>query len=126
MGDLAARLQFRPGQRILLKNAPAGVREALRPLPEGARLADAKERQADAALIFVSRAAQVEAELSEALPRLADAEDPVLWFAYPAAGEMETDLDPEHGWEALEQAGWSTAGASSVNGVWSAIRFRKA
>lgn len=121
---LPQKLQLRPDSILILRNAPRRAREALASLPVGARLAESGESDCDAALVFVSREAQVGAELEEIVPRLAG-DDPVLWFAYPKAGQLETDLTRDAGWEAVTEAGWKPVRQVAIDDVWSALRFRR-
>ncbi len=121
---LPRKLQLRPGACLILKNAPAMARDALRPMPDGARVSEPGESGCDAALVFVSREAQVGAEFAEILPRLGG-DDPLLWFAWPKAGQLETDLTRDQGWDAVTDAGWEPVRQVAIDDVWSALRFRK-
>jgi len=48
-----------------------------------------------------------------------------LWFAYPKkAGAIRTDLDRDHGWEPLTQAGLLPVTQVALDATWSALRFR--
>jgi hypothetical protein len=121
---LAKKLQLRPGSAILLRHAPQAAREALTPLPDGSRIVADTGEHADTAIVFVSRQAQLEAELPGILQRLAGA-DPLLWFAYPKTGQLETDLTRDRGWDALIAAGWRGVRQVAIDGVWSALRWRR-
>ncbi len=48
-----------------------------------------------------------------------------LWFAYPKkGGPVRSDLDRDHGWEPLTQAGLLPVTQVALDRVWSALRFR--
>jgi len=48
-----------------------------------------------------------------------------LWFAYPKkGGPIRSDLDRDHGWEPLTQAGLLPVTQVALDGTWSALRFR--
>jgi len=49
---LIAKLDVKPGHRLLLKGAPNGFETELRPLPEGVTLAGAASRTAACVLLF--------------------------------------------------------------------------
>jgi hypothetical protein len=48
-----------------------------------------------------------------------------LWFAYPKkTGPVRSDLDRDHGWEPLTQAGLLPVTQVALDHIWSALRFR--
>ncbi|WP_424811585.1 hypothetical protein [Roseococcus sp. YIM B11640] len=48
-----------------------------------------------------------------------------LWFAYPKKnGPVRSDLDRDHGWEALAQSGLLPVTQVALDDTWSALRFR--
>jgi len=122
---LAEKLQVKPDAVVWLRHAPDKAREAIvDSLPEGARTAEPDDRKVDSAIVFVSRAAQLEAEFRDIQRRLRNG-DPLLWLAYPTAGQLETDLSREHGWGPVEAAGFEPVRAVDINDVWTALRWRK-
>ena len=52
--------------------------------------------------------------------------DGILWFCYPkkSSKKYRTDLDRDHGWKALTDAGLQGVRMVSVDEDWSALRFR--
>jgi hypothetical protein len=49
-----------------------------------------------------------------------------LWFAFPKkTSGIPTDLSRDRGWEAVEDAGWGTAGLIALDDAWSAFRFKR-
>jgi hypothetical protein len=48
-----------------------------------------------------------------------------LWFAYPKkGGPIRSDLDRDHGWEPLTQAGLLPVAQVPLDNIWVALRFR--
>ncbi len=48
-----------------------------------------------------------------------------LWFAYPKkGGPVRSDLDRDHGWEPLTQAGLLPVTQVALDNTWVALRFR--
>lgn len=88
---LVAKLDIKPGYRVLLEAAPKGFPALLSPLPEGVSLVTPRARQADAALLFVTSARV----LAERFPLLATKLPPagLLWVAWPKKSSgVATDL----------------------------------
>ena len=54
--------------------------------------------------------------------------DGVLWFCYPKKNskKYQTDLDRDHGWKTLTDAGFLGVRMISIDNDWSAFRFRNA
>ncbi len=122
---LARKLGVRAGLRLLALDPPAGFRDSLAPLPEGAEVAEepAAGGTFDVVVGFVAARAEVAETAETARAVLADGG--VLWLAYPKGGSgVETDLSRDRGWEPLGDAGWRPVSNVAVDEVWSALRFR--
>jgi len=54
--------------------------------------------------------------------------DGVLWYCYPkkSSKKYKSDLDRDHGWKILNDAGLHGIRVVSINEDWSALRFRNA
>lgn len=54
-------------------------------------------------------------------------EDAVLWVAYPkqTSTAYRCDFNRDSGWDVLRAAGFDTVRAVSIDGDWSALRFRR-
>jgi hypothetical protein len=120
---LSKKLGVRPGQRILIMNAPQGYVEDLGPLPEGVELADASEGKLDFVHLFVTDVA----ELEHLGPVAIDAveHDGLLWISYPKrSSKVETDLTRDVGWDVVARAGLRPVTQVSIDETWSALRFR--
>ena len=76
----------------------------------------------DVIVCFMTGRAELEAEL----PRLRSAMAPAcrLWIAWPKrAARVPTDLSRDTGWDPLHQAGRGPVAATSIDEVWSGLRF---
>lgn len=113
MADLAEKLQVKEdGIRVL--NAPDGMALDL-PAPAGAN---------EGVLVFVRDRSELDAHAGPALD--AARADRVAWIAYPKAGQLGTDLNRDRLWEAIENEGVRPVRQVSIDGTWSAMRFRPA
>lgn len=119
---LAEKLQLKPKARIRIADAPGAFFKALT-LPEGAKAVQ-DDGPADAALLFVSRRAALEARFPALAARL-EGNDPMLWIAYPKAGQLETDMTRDTGWDMVTKAGWKPVRQIALDDVWTALRFRR-
>ena len=54
----------------------------------------------------------------------AAAADRIAWFAYPKAGQLDTDLNRDILARHIEKAGVKAVRQVSIDTVWSALRFR--
>ncbi len=124
ISPLAHKLQLKSGQRVALLNAPAGYRELLEPLPDGASLAqDLAAAPFDAVQLF----ARTSDELGRLAPAALAALAPggMLWIAYPkkSAG-LDSDLTRDAGWAPIIGAGWQPVRQVAMDDTWSALRFK--
>jgi hypothetical protein len=120
---LAQKLLIKPGMRGAVINAPAGFRENLGELPEGAQIDTTVDGRYQFLLLFVESQAALTAWSSKVL----EASQPgiLLWVAYPKkTSGTKADINRDAGWEPLKQAGWDTVAAISIDDMWSALRFR--
>jgi hypothetical protein len=114
--DLSGKLQIKPGQSAAVLNAPPGL--VLPGVPVGASAAEA-----DAVIAFVTR----RADLNSAGPAVAAARGGRLaWIGYPKGGQLGTDLNRDRLAAALAGQGVQPVRQVSIDGTWSALRFRPA
>jgi len=80
----------------------------------------------DFIMIFVKEKVEVETYGPLALHNLLC--DGVLWFCYPkkTSKKFKSDIDRDHGWESLSEAGFHGIRMIAIDGDWSALRFRNA
>ncbi len=122
---LARKLQIKPGSRVLVLNAPAGFRDRLAPLPDGAEVTDEPGEGYDVVHLFVADSAELDRHAPVALRSAR--EDGVLWISYPKRGaKADTDLTRDVGWETVKGAGLRPVSQVAVDDRWSALRFRPA
>lgn len=112
------KLQLRPKSSVSILGAPRGVELGL---------ADGVKRrrdagQADAVLAFVVSEADLDAVAAPAVT--AAREDRLAWIAYPKAGQLGTDLNRDRLAIAARSYGVQPVRQVSIDGVWSALRFR--
>ncbi len=124
MTPLAAKLQVKPGSRLLVLNAPEGYRSALEPLPEDAEVSETPDEGAfDVVQAFVKDRLDVERYAAEAIRALKPGG--ALWFSYPKqSAKVATDLTRDKGWDVVARAGLRPVAQVAVDDVWSALRFR--
>lgn len=75
-------------------------------------------------ILFVRSIAEVNLLVPTALHNLVA--DGTLWFCYPkkSSKKYRSDIDRDHGWKALTDAGLQGVRLVSVDEDWSALRFR--
>lgn len=95
-------------QRAVLGALPAGVWE-VGPGPE-----------ADAAVLFVRSAAELETRLALADASLRSAAP--VWLVYPKGNRA--DINRDSIWRRVEAASWTLVANVSVDDVWSAVRMK--
>lgn len=123
--QLAKKLLIKPGNRILVCNAPPGYLEKLEPRPDGVELLTTVEGSFDVVLQFVHHKADVDTQALEST--LAAREGGVVWMAYPKRSKaIQTDINRDAGWDVLWQAGWVGIAIIAIDDAWAALRFRPA
>jgi len=117
--SLSRKLVVKPGQKVLVVNAPAGYADAL----EGAVVVSRGDpAKADAVHVFVRDTRQ----LAKFGPRavagaLAGA---TVWIAYPKkTSGIETDMTRDNGWDAVTGE-IDTVSQVAIDDTWSALRFK--
>jgi hypothetical protein len=112
--DLAEKLQIKPGQSLAILNPPPDV-----DLP--ASTSAGQPSTADAVIGFAVRRDDLE-HLSAVVS--AARADRLAWIGYPKGGKLGTDLNRDRLAQALAAHGIEPVRQVSVDGVWSALRFR--
>ena len=115
--DLAEKLQLKPPGAIAVLGAPDDI--AL-DLPTAHQ--HGQPDTADAVLAFVVTAADLDTVAAPAVE--AARRDRLAWIAYPKAGQLGTDLNRDRLAVAARSLGVQPVRQVSIDGVWSALRFR--
>jgi hypothetical protein len=118
---LSEKLQLKPGQRMLVQNAPEGYFERLVvEMPQAALELEG----ADALLLFVTSLKEVAELTPGALQRVGQAG--LMWIAYPKGGSgVKTDVNRDRLAAAVVEAtGWKAVRQVAIDAVWSGLRFR--
>ena len=114
--DVSSKLQLKPGQSVAVLNPPPGL-----VLPD--MVAAATAADADAVVAFVVR----QDDLASAEQAVAAARaDRLAWIGYPKGGQLGTDLNRDRLAAALADQGVQPVRQVSIDGTWSALRFRPA
>lgn len=126
MKPLLERLNYKGNDRIAVLNSEESFTDAL--LMECSELTI--DREIDPRfpysfiIMFVRNQSEVEAFTPIALHNLLC--DGVLWFCYPKKSSklFHSDIDRDHGWQRLNDAGFHGVRIVSIDNDWSAMRFR--
>ena len=121
---LVDKLHVKPGTTIVVLGAPAGYRQKLGVLPEGARLVNVVPAEAAFVHIFARDGAALSSRLREVSPRLTD--DAVVWVSYPKADSgAGSDLSREKIWALAGPFGLAPVAQVAMDKIWSALRFKR-
>jgi len=119
---LTVKLSVTPGTTIVVLGAPAGYRQKLGPLPEGARLVNVVPAEAAFVHLFARDGAALSSRLREVSPRLTD--DAVVWVSYPKADSgAGSDLSREKIRALAGPFGLEPSGSVALDKIWAALRF---
>ncbi len=128
MDDLLKKLNFKDQKRIAVVNAEDDFFISLKNnLPDVVIDSEIDPRYPyEFILNFVKFVSEVESQYPLALHNLVS--DGVLWFIYPKKTSKKycSDIDRDHGWEGLMNAGFYPVRQVAVDDDWSALRFRNA
>ncbi len=119
---LTVKLNVTPGTTIVVLGAPAGYRQKLGPLPEGARLVNVVPAEAAFVHLFARDGAALSSRLREVSPRLTD--DAVVWVSYPKADSgAGSDLSRDKIRALAGPFGLEPSGSVVLDKIWAALRF---
>ena len=119
---LARKLSLKDGMRVWWDGVPVSVREEV--ASEGLWLEqlDAAEALIDAAHIFVSERADLEAKLNQLLPLFASAG--MIWVSWPKkASKVPTDLTEDVIRDVCVPMGLVDVKVCAVDDVWSGLKL---
>ncbi len=121
---LVDKLHVKPGTTIVVLGAPAGSRQKLGLLPEGARLVNVVPAEAAFVHLFARDGAALSSRLREVSPRLTD--DAVVWVSYPKADSgAGSDLNRDKIVALTGPFGLTPVSVASMDKIWSALRFKR-
>jgi hypothetical protein len=111
--EIARKLRVRDASGLRALHVPTELAEAL---PAGSG-------RGSTVVSFVGSRAELAARWREAVDALS--EGGALWLAYPkkSAGKG-ADIDRDHGWDPLTEAGWVGVSQIALDATWSALRFK--
>lgn len=111
--EIARKLRVRDASGLRALHVPTELAEAL---PAGSG-------RGSVVVSFVGSRAELAARWREAVDALS--EGGALWLAYPkkSAGKG-ADIDRDHGWDPLTEAGWVGVSQIALDATWSALRFK--
>jgi len=110
--SLAGKLQVPRGSRIRVINAPEGF-QIDAPVAQGSQVA----------ILLFARDSKTLKSIGKPVFEAAKA-DGLAWIAYPKAGQLGTDLNRDILWKLLKPMGIQPVRQVSLDGTWSAMRFR--
>ena len=119
--SVARKLQIPPASTVVVLGSPADVDLEI---PDDCLvLSDpAEATRAQAVVGFLVRSEDLDDVAAPAI--VAAREDRLAWIAYPKARQLGTDLNRDVLAKLLEPRGAQPVRSVSINGVWSALRFR--
>jgi hypothetical protein len=115
----ADKLQIKAGYAVHVIGLSSAA-QLLGSLPANAHLVG-ELAGADAALIFVADAAELEQRLSGSLAPLAGAR--AVWICYPKGNKADINRDSIR--ERMDAAGWEVVSNVSIDPTWSALRAKQ-
>jgi hypothetical protein len=117
--DLAAKLQIKPGMTVSVVGTGPDT-------PDLAGLGPpaAGPSEAAAVVAFIRLAAELSGPAGPAIAAARD--DRLSWIAYPKAGQLGTDVNRDSLAHAVASLGVQPVRQVSIDGIWSALRFRPA
>lgn len=119
---LAKKLGLAPGQRLLLRDAPAGYLDLLAPLPAGLVFETQPGPAVDLVQLFVTQREALAAQLAELRRRLRL--DAVLWVSWPKqAAKLPTTVTEDVVRELALPLGFVDVKVCAVDAVWSGLKL---
>jgi len=119
---LASKLGIKSGMVLRVVNAPAGYRELVAPLPDGARIATRASARADVVHHFATRRAELAAAL-ESYRRKLGVTTPV-WVSWPKkSAKLPTDITEDTIRAVALPLGYVDIKVCAVSDTWSGLKL---
>lgn len=117
------KLGVKPGMQVCVINAPKGLAETWKPLPEAVRLTARASSESDLFIAFIRSRRELAAHL-DSLAR--DVSRQTLWLAWPKkASAIKTDLDGNVVRTTGLASGWVDFKVCSIDDTWSGLAFKR-
>ncbi len=121
--SIAQRLFIKPGNMVLLVNAPDGYMAQLGELPMGSYLLSDAERRVELIQLFVANRAELEAQLPRLKAQLAPKGS--LWVTYhKGTSRVKTDINRDTINAYAHSLGMEGVAMISIDDDWSALRLK--
>ena len=126
MNNLLKKLNYKGQQRILITNADESVVKILSVDLNNIQIDREIDQKYpyDFMILFVKSQAEVEKFAPMAVHNLLA--NGILWFCYPkkTSKKYSGNIDRDHGWKSLNNAGFYGIRMVAIDNDWSALRFR--
>jgi hypothetical protein len=121
--SLQQKLQLKPGQAVVILNAPPGCPDKLMSELKENVVFTAARVNAQAVILFVNSLAEAKGLAPGAIQMVKT--DGLVWIAYPkGSSKVKTDVNRDSLWEAVKVTGWRPVRLIALDEVWSVMRFR--
>jgi hypothetical protein len=124
--SLIKKLGIKPKQRLFILNAPEGYSEqigTLLPVEVELLTTPTSAGNFDVVLLFVRNKTEVEKDTPIAIAMLKPGGR--LWLSYPKqSSKVPTDINRDILWRVFPNSEWRPVTQISIDGIWSALRFR--
>ena len=119
---LATKLGIKESSRVLVKDAPAGYKRLLAPLPTGVRFATRADQQVDVAHVFATRQEKLVDSLQALRKQLRP--DAALWVSWPKkTAKVATTVSEDSIRETALPLGFVEVKVCAVSEVWSGLKL---
>lgn len=119
---LTAKLGVRPGQTLAVLDPPDHYRALVEPLPDGSRLIDGPDPDAEVLHLFARDRADLAGKLGPALASRPPAG--AVWVSWPKQrSALHRDLSEDGVREAVLPSGWVDVKVCAVDEDWSGLKF---
>lgn len=118
---LAAKLGYKAGYRVYIRNAPGDYADLLAPLPDGVSILARPGADLNLIHFFTDRRAELEARIDWLVQRLNP--DGALWVSWPKkASKVPTDVTEDVIREVILPRGLVDIKVCAVDEVWSGLK----